>query len=1381
MSEFNKKYVDYFDVDESYIPCVDESAIEAGSVNWKTTYPHTDFIKLLKECDRMLSGSTKRSLWIHGAYGTGKSHCAYAMQQILETSEEELTEYWNRYEALRQNHQPLLQSLLGHKGRGIVTAYRYASGSIHSIQQLCYAVQETISDALNKKGLYKGDNTLKEGVIAWLQDSDNNAYINSLLLQPKWQSLFSQSTADQIINSLQKSSDVTSLMSNIFKLADERGIKALKLSTDSLKKWLIDVVRTNDIRLVFVWDEFSDFFRQNPNTLSDFQELVAICQEAPFYFVIVTHPVSSLSLTNNSWSIARQRFEVSEISMPGNIAFDLIADAFKVKSAALSEWQAMSSDLFSRLPDAVNAVKKTESITNDSVMRKILPIHPMAALALEKIATAYKANQRSMFDFIKTKEHDDEQAFQWFINNFSPLDDRPFLTIDMLWDFFYEKGKDSLDNDTRRILDVFNLQTQLDTKEKVVLKTILIMQAILQGLNKDVDLLAPTDQNLKYAFAGDIYEMNVVGIANGLKSKGILIPAPTRDGKQMYVAAVLAGDGKAIDEYKKKIRAKTTIQTIAQNNLEVGAALGLTPALRLRFSHNVEIGAIKIITKNDLDAALNASNVARNTWQFNACLAVAISDEEAGAFRKAIRDKMSTGQYLNITIIDALSTPLGHDALEDYINNAAFAEYYQSNNNKQANESSSKAKNVIGSLWRKRIEKGDFYVYTSDCPSGERKATIQDVHAKLQEIVRNKFPYVQDFTNGLTEPQLKLTQVKTVSRIGVGDLPVSGLIKGCEKSVLKDMWNHDQYWFDSNLVSHPIVIVKKAVDELIKKHFDKEGKIDLNAILMELECQFGYAPCNLYAFIIGFILKEYCRTPYKYMNAEGHRDDMTPDKLAEMIGNCLGKTSAKSVYIVSLTEEEKAFYELVEKVWRIDKRTCSSPQQTGVQIQRKMKTLIYPVWCLDEVDSSGNYQYVALFSELVQADGDKAHDIANKLGAYYTQNPGLADNLIALITVDNCKEGMKRFLSRYNGGQLVTLANEIGAQNIMLTDVSHIFETEFSALWIPSTGTSELDKLIEEYQFVKATNELLNVNVNNKADALEKWRECWKFAKFSNEAICNKYAHLNTLFSYMMRVVRREDLLPDNIKVLNKEMQQYHDDISAIIANKVKVFAELYRPYLEDVSELDCEKISNSIQEELFTMSATHSNETVKNAVENYRKKQLKTQLIELWQSKTASKTPLDWSMKHLMPILVCVENEDYNNASCVFNTINNQYASDREIKEAIAYFNDSTLFDKLADTSFCDKMFETKVLGKYAQLLTDRDKVRDKLERTGIHPYYWNTDPSIKARIRDLALAEYNAGGSDKVVAQLNSMSDSELKSWLTSLVKQDVELGLQILNKRR
>lgn len=1090
------KYCEYFDIDEKYFPCIDESAINSGAA-WDTTYPHQTFIDLLNLTEKMLGGNTNRSIWIHGAYGTGKSQCAYTLKKLLEVPESEVRAYWNKFEPLKKN-PVLLEKLIGHKIQGVVTVYRYASGSINTLRQLFFAVQESIKKALDaNKVPYKGENSLKESVIAWLEEPTHNRFMNDLLQKPKWMSAFSQSSADEIINTLKKSSDVSSLMDSIFVLATEEGITALDLSADSLRDWIVDIIDKNKIKLVFIWDEFSDYFRQNSTSLGEFQKVVSICQEKPFYFVIVTHPLSSLAKKydsgdkTNPWSVVQQRFDKVEITLPDNIAFDLIGHAFNVKSAAKANWIQMTGDLNSDVPNARNAVIKAANISSESVMRDILPIHPIAALVLKNIASAFQSNQRSMFDFIKTPKDMDVKAFQWFIQNTSPLSDRPFLTVDMLWDFFYEKGKDYLSPDIRLILDTFSQQTQLNEKEKIVLKTVLIMQSIDQRLGGALPILKPTDQNLSYAFEGDTDELesSCKSIAKALKNKGILIENPIADGKKVYSAAVLAGDGAKIETFKKDIREKqgATAKLVSEGPA-IATALSLPPALKLRYALDLESGKLPVVTMSEFKKAMDALKSKDVDWHFYAVLALAKTDEEAQSFRTLIKKTVADPAYKNITIIDALSTPLGLEAFEQYVDYSAMSMYYSGNNGQQSKENAKKAKDVLERDWKDRIHDGQFIVFTYANQDGEKATGAGAVQTILQTIVLNRFKHVQDFTKGLSETQLKLTTPKPVAKYGMGVMEIKGLIAGCEKSVLGKFWGKKEYWKDESLTGEHIVIIKKSVDKMIEEAFKSSGKISIGEIYDHLETIFGFSVCNLSAFITGFLLKEYSTDPYRSIDAKGHPESMTPDKLSEMIGNYIGK-NPEPTYIVNLTEKEKAFYDLTESAWNITANTCSSPQQAGTLVLSKMRDLSYPVWCLEDMDTTGVFDLVKLYIKLVQSKGDEAHDVANEIGKIAIQRPSSAQNLKELLTLENCKNGMHIFLERFEGRKLLNVAEEIGAADSVMADIRRLFSVQYSALWVGSTGEDEIRKLITEYEVVKTTNILLNVTVHSKDAAFKEWRE----------------------------------------------------------------------------------------------------------------------------------------------------------------------------------------------------------------------------------------------------------------------------------------------------
>ena len=269
----NNKYREYFDIDDEYFPQINDSTIAAAKPDfWTHTYPHYTFIELLNNMERVLARQEKRSLWIEGAYGTGKSQCAYALKKILEVPEEELRAYWDRYEPLK-NKTDLLEKLIGHKRKGIITAHRYASGMINSPRDLFLAVQETLKASLVAANLYEGENTLKESVIAWIDEPSHKLFFDALLKEPEWAALFSQSSADDVLKTLRKGGEVKTLMDNIFRLADKEGITALNIDADRLIAWLKDIIDSNNvIKVVFIWDEFSDYFKNNRESLSEFQK-----------------------------------------------------------------------------------------------------------------------------------------------------------------------------------------------------------------------------------------------------------------------------------------------------------------------------------------------------------------------------------------------------------------------------------------------------------------------------------------------------------------------------------------------------------------------------------------------------------------------------------------------------------------------------------------------------------------------------------------------------------------------------------------------------------------------------------------------------------------------------------------------------------------------------------------------------------------------------------------------------------------------------------------------------------------------------------------------------------------------------------------------------
>ena len=1371
----NNKYREYFDIDEAYFPCIDDSAINAGAP-WDNTYPHETFIDLLKKTEYMLGGSTKRSLWIHGAYGTGKSQCALAIRKILEASEDELQDYWNKYEPL-QKHNDILQKLLGHKSRGIVTAHRYASGGISTPREFFFAIQESVKVALiSSNAKYLGENTLKENAIAWIKE--NKFIINELLKKPKWSATFSQSTADEVLSALQRSVDVRNLMNNLFRLAED-GITAFSLDAESLKIWIRDVIKQNNIKIVFVWDEFSGYFKNN-NSLDEFQNIVSLCQEVPFYLIVVTHQTDYvMSNQDQSWKVVRQRFEFTEITLPDNIAFELIGHAFNVKQSAKDSWSVLADDLNGRLNDSREAVMKIAKIDDPQIMKNIMPLHPIAALILKTIASAFSANQRSMFDFIKSSNMEDVKAFQWFIESTGPEDDHPLLTVDMLWNFFYENGKDNLPSDIRLILDTFPQQQNLREEEKTVFKVVLIMQAVDQRLGGVIELFKATEQNISYVFEGISSGLDVSckNIAKGLKEKGILVSHPISGGRNVFAAAVLAGDQAKIDGHKKNVRQNSTTSKLATEG-GLSTVLLLSPPLSLRFETEPKTGKITPVTVSDFTRTINILRDRPTGWNFHAVIAFAKDETEAAGFRKIIKKAVADKQYENIVFIDALSTPLGLEAFDQYVDFSAMALYYNGNNNMSSRENSDKARRVLDQDWKNRIYNGQFVVYTYAEQEGIKLGNAQGVASILQTIVTTRFPLVFDFERGLTENHMKLTQAKASAECGIRQSTRS-VVKGIEKHVLSSVWNMEKYWENPTTSSFDITRIKIEVDKLVEASFNRDGQISIGEIYNFLEDTYGFAPCNLSAFITGFLLKEYGGEPYRYSDSSSGHEPMTPEKLAEMIGNYIGKTP-KPTYIVKMTPDEMAFYELTEKAWSITSNSCSSAGQAANAVAEKMRGFGLPVWGLEEIDELGVFDVVQRYIDLVQKEGNEAHTKAVEIGKIAYSKPNLADNLFILLTSDNCQKGMREYLHSFEGGKIMELAKAIGAENNVIADIRKLFGVKHSCLWDKQTGEDEIRKLLTEYGIVKKSNAILNASAHSLLEAFKEWRERLRFLGISCEALHVKYPTLSKVFDTLLKIYQQSDVLPDQLKVFLSELTELSTEIKDLLNNDKRVFAEVYAPYLEDLSDNDISYVKGNSSVGLYELSKTSCNSKVKEAAEEYRKNQLKTQLFRIWRDKSGTKNPHEWSIHHRTPILCCVSEADFGTAKKAFETLNRNLGTDAEIRAALAFLEATSLFDVLSDEDKCNAAFKRDIIGEYHTMLPELGKVRDSLERLSIEgdTYGWYGNPTVKNKVKQLAEAEYNSGGSDRALHKIDEMEDlQQLKQYLKRLVKESMAVGIEIL----
>lgn len=1391
----DNKYKDYFDIDPDYFPAVNPDVIKSNPELWKKFYPHETFIKLIKDIVSVLNRQQKQNIWVEEAYGTGKSHAVLTLKHLLDSTEQETKEYFETFNL----DQDLLKKFLYVKSEGkIITVHRYASSSIKGDNDLFIAIQESIEQALRDAGIDNAAHgAMKDAVVKYLSDEYNKQYFNGLVTGP-YASLFGGSDADKIIKDLQEYTEdaLRELMRKIFKVANERQIRAFTLDDKGLCEWIRETIRQNKLNaIVFIWDEFTEYFQNNMTALTGFQTMLELSETEHFCFIPVTHKSEALFSAQDTMKnkiLGRFVRPRCVIELPENMAFQLMGAAMQKNSDPViyQEWtEEILPDLCDRTVNSRVIVGKQTKL-NDEQMRGILPIHPYAASLLKHISTSFDSNQRSMFDFIKNDRGDDTHAFQWFIKNCGPLDDNPLLTIDMLWNFFYDMGKESLALSIRQILDNYPRlsRANLLEDEKRVLKAVLLFQAISFEVRDSVDLFLANEKNLNSAFEGSDLEGKASHIAEKLVRDKILYKKIV--GKN-DVYSVLIGEMSEdqIEKHKKKYLTKTTSSLITDGALD--EAIELPAALKLRYKL-VYAG----ITDFEQTTKKCMNEAERDGKHLYGVVTFAKDSSERLALSQKITTKLNENPDTPVIFIDCSKTLLGEEQFAEWVEFKAKADYHSGKDKDQSTQNSNYANDVLKN-WRKNIKDGEFVYYSKVRLNGETLATEDALMDELCAYNR------KIFTNGLEcynviANMWTLNAARQGAECGLKE-EIAGTFRSSNPNTklevaLNGAWKVQDYWTSSPSLN--ISAIKARLEELMRTKLRRDGRISIRTIFETLsEAPYGFMPCNLSAFILGFLLKEYCGGKYTWSD-DTTSDELTVDKMKEMIHEILQQEKTpnpryRDKYIVTMPQEVKAFIDITSKAFGISKSQCTSVEAARERVRAKMRELSFPIWTLDYIIEGESIDTdVEVVKRLVELYGFLANnvkeetdmsenDIAIEIGKISLKNASAISDLEKLFTAEKCQIGIKAFLDVYKDGELIKLANAVNDGNQYINVLRSKFAVD-AANWVWRKGTAEavIDSVILEYQIIEESNKCVGTSKSYK-DALRAWSGKANNMRLSFSAIKNDVDDLDVLLGYIYEICTTDQLQEqhkqaflDSMKIFGAKFVDFYNNRQNDVFKKVCDFE------LTGLSDADKDKVYGAMPMGCFTKDKVGYSNLVAQMVEEQKKGLNSMKLRNIWREKTNTSSPYQWSEQFSMPIFAMLAEQEVTVCRKIFATINSNKADAKDISDAITYLENAKFFDFLSDASQRDKMFVKNIIRDNAVMLSNIAEVKDYLRShvTDV-PYYWFGSPSVQSTLNKMAEAKYNKDGYEIAFQKIDQMSAEDVKKYLKDLIKNNKNVGVEII----
>lgn len=1388
-------YKDYFGISEDYAPCMTREDINRSPETWLNFYPHETFVSLLRDLLASLDGGDK-SIWLTGAYGTGKSHAALVLQKLFMDDESRVNKWLDR--RAKQIPEAVRAALRAQRAAHTLVVFDTKSDGLTTPEQFLVRIENTIIQALCDDGYQIPVFGSLERILDRIAEEETNFFKKRDELQSRLSYLTSDITnMAELKKAIGKPSLQSALLSDVMTVLHARDIY-LNLTTENLIKWISDILEVNKIaQMVFIWDEFSAYIDQNRSQLKTFEEVAEAAQQGKFFFMPVTHMNLEAYLAAGSESAkkANGRFKFHSLNMPTHTALLLAADAFKVINAA---WPTEQSNLWHAISPVVTsymATKDAECKENPENFKGILPIHPMAAFVLKFLSTAVGSNQRSMFNFLKGEIGESE--FQTFIANSGPeLKGRQFLTVDHLWHYFIERDDLGTGKEVNEVrIEFANKSKNLKNNEIRVFKTVLLY-SLLGRLNANIgnELIQPTLENVKRCFEGDSDVTGVEGIARELEKKHCFSIINGRC--EMFRAA---GDSEDIERQKEKLdsqfyeqfltpKATPKLESILKGKdfqdrrhfvvraANVDKAATVCQRNKDLFGTTGNRILLQFIIAQDAEEQLLVADKAKDlakTFKDFRMIFVAVPELHFCTMR-ATYWKEYVEQLAHIALAIDQATKTNYDKQIKLMDDAWLAKL------------TSPVQKLL--VFKPNAGGGDPFV--------EERAW-NNLGGYLEQYLKECFEY---FVDDLSD--YNLTAMQEGGK-GLAQWAKAGMdfnsAQGAAHNIVMAFTRHGitgaPDWFGSN-PTHPLTKLHDVCkDKLNNALSGSRGTCSIRKIFLDIQrAPFGLLAVPYTAFVLGFVMKEWLNNPRQQLQwTNGSLSDkLDNETLAEMIDMAiknLGETFKNEKEICRISKEEKKFIELAPVMFGIERAPNATVEGTLDLIARRLEKVSEktPMWVLPDyiyaqeepqADNCKNVIDDLCEAQKISSRGNQQDrsDRIKAIGRRLQETDGLAELIAKFITPEIF---WKAFRMRVNRAKptLSEWAAKVGDASGMYCKIvkDHFAETA-SWLWNPQNVDDELDLVEAEYKVISVVQEILaNTGYIPFEDAMKRVRKAvYEDNKISIELLTGDYPLLTRILQVM-----DSSKIADGLKDLAELFTNHKDLLKKIFFDPARgVQLELLKKHFDaQLAALGTEEL-RKLYDRLSCgakRTADDFKTTAFQEIDDYLKESTVQQLLTLWDQKTKSSSPPEWSSVHKMPSAVLFASAVTANE--IIAVLSNPAGYQSDILKKVKKELESATITPLEQLP---KMFLKMLLPeKYANLSVDAGELGDYLcSKVGNNPDSWllqgrGLSEAVEGFIRERYAATYKAKAVDKVKA----MSNDDAKNLLLKFAADNPDVGLKIL----
>lgn len=938
------KYSDYIKM-QDFLPVYDMT--DETPDMWRTFIPTKQFCDLLQRSITAITSSDiskRRSMWVRGTFGTGKSHASSVVRHLLCDPSEEIDGY--------------IQSIPNEATRAQLTAIRKQKRyfpvvlkgveGAYNIPRFSLSIQRETKKALVAAGypdlIVRSD---FDEAIRWVESHENRI---PELLENNDELASEASNYTKLLTKL-RNNDIDVFMHLEEALAADKTY----LTSDSISEWLVEVEKEIEKAgiadgLIIFWDEFTSVMDTlKSDRINVLQNIAEKSQNNNVFLYLISHRTESSSLDAKGKDITKMsdRYDSVDYQMDEISTYLILRHTFSIPDMMrmnISTWgikDKIDKSVYNYLCESNNQDEK-EHIQN------LFPLHPYTAFLCSKMANIMGSANRSVLKFMNDEHH----GFKQFINEPTNYDQRMMLTADWLWDFFYSEFiNEPLCAAFTNVYSSHGSKVDaMGDDYKRVFKVILLLNALSVKFKSSPEKYAPNDKNLKYIFSGDRCEEKMDVILNWLDETKII----ARDIFGEFKISVSSYNPAEITKEKNAVAStyKTAVEYLRYNDksrqeIERIFMVGerLMRKCEPQFYACEEAEAV-------LRSKLNKYTREKPNY-LHVALFFSITDEARDIMENRVKAFSEEFENTMFIIPSEVFTPT---AQTHFIDAVAQSNVSRSHfNTDDASQFENAAKEYVAK-WKNRMSGGTYTMYFNG------KRSSEGIFSNIYSVINKKFS-VQVFPNGMESVKalqneamtyfanknfktlsLQMLQKRTRDELlsfGGSVRPTKQIFLDGENNLVTDTCELTEAAIAGNSWLNTVC---QAMDMLIeaakKKYADRFSLSDILAPLMRPPFGLFANPAN-YA-ILGFALRKHKDDLFNPSTSQPVGDEKLNDMIEILLKMWDGGVSEPSNKLLLRfgSVEERNLTSILGEVFNLS-------IVRGVSMS-DLKSLTYAKWCITE-------------------------------------------------------------------------------------------------------------------------------------------------------------------------------------------------------------------------------------------------------------------------------------------------------------------------------------------------------------------------------------------------------------------------------------------------